>query len=375
MPRTGENIYRRKDGRWEARFLVPYQAEGKPKYRSVYAKSYTAAKKKLKEAEQEWENRSDCIQEVNVRMEQIAERWLSNIRMKVKESTYSRYCNLLYTHILPKLGKIKAEQFNTELAEQFIGGLLQKGRKDGNGGLSAKTVRDIFVVLKEIIHYGQQSGIEITCKLDNIILKREKKEKSVLSAAEQKRLVRYLMKEPEPCKAGVILCLYTGIRIGELCALCWREIDLQNRILSVKYTMQRIQNYLEEDGAKTKIIRTSPKSVSSIRRIPLPQYLIDLLRPWEAHPDAFFLSGEKGQIVEPRSMQFRFKSYLRESNIQEVNFHCLRHTFSTNSMRVGMDTKTLSELLGHASASITMNEYVHSSMEFKIKSMEKLFHF
>jgi integrase len=136
--------------------------------------------------------------------------------------------------------------------------------------------------------------------------------------------------------------------------------------------MQRIQDYSEDRKTKTKLIRTSPKSKSSIRFIPLPSFLVDLLEPLQSTPEAYFLSGDEDRLIEPRNLQLQFKKYLRECEIQDVGFHCLRHTFSTIGLRSGMDSKTLSELLGHSNVNITLNNYVHSSMEYKRESMNNL---
>jgi integrase len=181
-----------------------------------------------------------------------------------------------------------------------------------------------------------------------------------------------MTKLSEPIKTGIILCLYTGLRIGELCALRWNEIDLPNKVLHVKYTMQRIQDYSENRKTKTKLIRTSPKSKSSVRFIPLPDFLVELLEALQSTPEAYFLSGEEDHLIEPRYMQLQFKKYLKECEIRDVSFHCLRHTFSTISLRSGMDSKTLSELLGHSNVNITLNNYVHSSMDYKRESMNNL---
>jgi integrase len=370
MPRTGENIYRRKDGRWEGRYTEPSLPGEKTKNKSVYGKTYTMVKQKLREAEQ---NKGVlCADTKRTSITELAEYWMQSIRMKVKESTYSRYSHMLQSHILPDLGNKAVQELSAEKVEKYLDTLLTQGRLDRNGGLSCKTVKDLLGLLKELIQFAQKKNIVSDCLIDYITLKQEKREKEILNESDRTRLVSYMTKVSEPIKTGIILCLYTGLRIGELCALRWKEIDLSNKVLYVKYTMQRIQDFSENRKAKTKLVRTSPKSKSSVRFIPLPNFLVELLEPLLSTPEAYFLSGEEDHLIEPRYMQLQFKKYLKECEIRNVSFHCLRHTFSTISLRSGMDSKTLSELLGHSSVNITLNNYVHSSLDYKRESMNNL---
>jgi integrase len=370
MPRTGENIYRRKDGRWEGRYALPSLPDEKTKYKSVYGKSYTVVKRKLHEAEQNIDVL--CADAKKTSIAELSDHWIQSIRMKVKESTYSRYCHMLQSHILPNLGDMAAEELDTEKVENYLNTLLTQGRLDGNGGLSSKSVKDLLGLLKELMQFAHKNDIVSNCSIEDITLKLERKEKEILNESDRIRLISCMTKISEPIKTGIILCLYTGLRIGELCALRWKEIDLTNKVLYVKYTMQRIQDYSEDRKTKTKLIRTSPISKSSVRFIPLPNFIAELLEPLQSTPEAYFLSGDEDHLIEPRYLQLQFKKYLRECGIRDVSFHCLRHTFSTISLRAGMDSKTLSELLGHSSVNITLNHYVHSSLEYKRESMNNL---
>jgi integrase len=370
MPRTGENIYRRKDGRWEGRYAIPSLPGEKTKYKSVYGNTYSTVRQKLHEAEQNNEAQYADIKKTSIA--ELAERFMQSMRMKVKESSYSRYCHMLQAHILPCLGDIAIEELSTAKVEYYLSGLLTNGRLDGKGGLSCKTVKDLLGLLKELLLFAHKNNIVTNCSVDDITLKQERKEKEILTESDRLRLVSYMTKVSDPIKTGIILCLYTGLRIGELCALRWKEIDLSNKVLHVKYTMLRIQDYSEGRKTKTKLIRTSPKSKSSIRSIPLPNFTVELLEPLQTTSEAYFLSGDKDRHIEPRNLQLQFKKYLKECEIRDVSFHCLRHTFSTIGLRSGMDTKTLSELLGHSNVSITLSNYVHSSMDYKREIMNNL---
>jgi integrase len=170
---------------------------------------------------------------------------------------------------------------------------------------------------------------------------------------------------------GVLLSLYTGIRIGELCALRWENIDLTEKTMRINSTMQRIPDFTG-GAAKTQVTITSPKSKCSVRTIPLPDFLAALLASFAAQPKAFLLTGEKLRFVEPRTVQNRFKAYIKACGIESANFHCLRHTFATRCVELGFDVKTLSEILGHSSVNITLGRYVHSSLDLKRTNMAKL---
>ncbi len=194
----------------------------------------------------------------------------------------------------------------------------------------------------------------------------------VLTPSEEEVLIRVLLDNMDLYKFGVMLSLYTGIRIGELCALQWENLCLSSATLKVRKTMQRIQDKSTEAISKTKVIITEPKSQCSIRDIPLPAFVLDLARQFESSPKAFVLSGDKCRYIEPRTMQNHFKQYIRDSGIDDANFHTTRHTFATRCVEVGFDIKTLSEILGHANVNITLNRYVHSSFDLKCSNMSKL---
>ena len=194
----------------------------------------------------------------------------------------------------------------------------------------------------------------------------------VLNKTEEGRLIQILTASEDRYKLGVLICLCTGIRIGELCALQWKNVSFSEKTLRIECTMQRLQYENEDSTTKTRVIITEPKSFAALRTIPLPDFLLERMKPYHESPNAFLLSGECKKYIEPRTMQNRFKSYLMESEIDDANFHALRHTFATRCVEIGFDIKTLSEILGHSSVKITLDKYVHSSLELKRNNMEKL---
>lgn len=371
MSKRGENIYKRKDGRWEGRYIKCRTLQGKIQYGYVYGKSYSEAKAKLKE------NASTPIRASINQMAQftlygeILKAWLLSAKNRVKESTISRYNHILQRHIQPFLGNYQISEIGVALLEEYIDYLLQHGRLDGSGGLSPKSVADIIVVIKSSMRYAQENGYPVNCSPAGLSVKRSKKDMRVLSKKEQQQLECVLMQDTDLTKFMVLLCLYTGIRIGEACALRWEHLQLDSGILKVRETMQRIQAP-QNITTKTKVIITEPKSACSKRDIPLPKFLIQYAAQFQAERKAFVLTGETDQFIEPRTLQNRFRNYVEASGIEHANYHALRHTFATRCVELGFEIKSLSEILGHANVNITLNKYVHSSIELKKLNMEKL---
>ncbi len=373
MARTGENIYKRKDGRWEARYIISYDCNGKAKYKYLYARTYSEVKAKLIKA---YNNASTVINFKNnnelEKYELWLAKWLNSKKIHVKESTYIRYHNIIKNHIVPELGKYPIDKISTQLLEHFVALKLDNGRLDGKGGLSNKTMSDVLTVIKESFKYAQSLGVSTICCFNQISIKRNYKEMRVLSISEQQRLLSVLLMNTDKYKLGVYICLYTGIRIGELCALQWKNISFSDKTIKIEKTMQRLQNEDPNILYKTKIIVTEPKSPAATRVIPLPDFVLKTLQPFAGPPDSYILSGKCKSVIEPRTMQNRFKTYLKEGKINNANFHSLRHTFATRCIESGFDVKTLSEILGHSSVKITLDRYVHSSLELKRNNMEKL---
>ena len=373
MARTGENIYKRKDGRWEARYIASYDENGKAKYKYLYARTYTEVKAKLLKAQNYPHLTNEAEKSKNKeKYEYWLDEWLRTKRLSVKESTYIRYRNTIENHIKPDLGKYPISKISTSLMEQFAFHKLQGGRIDGHGGLSPKSMSDILVIIKESFKYAQSYGVIVICSFDRISFKKNAQEMRVLSPLEEQRLLSVLSKDFDRYKLGVFICLYTGIRIGELCALQWKNVSLSENTIKIEQTMQRLQNEDPNAIQKTRIIVTEPKSYAALRTIPLPEFVIDVIKPFASSPNAYILSGECKTIIEPHTMQNRFKAYLEEGKIVDANFHSLRHTFATRCIEAGFDIKTLSEILGHSSVKITLDKYVHSSMQLKRNNMEKL---
>ncbi len=360
MSRRGECIYKRKDGRWEARYVKEIGADGRKKYASVYAYSYKEAKEKKmivmhNIAKKLTKYAKICIKEV-------AEQWLLNIKNRIKPSSYIKYENLCTNHIIKNLGEVLIYDINSVTIQRFTTFLKEKGKKDG-GKLSDKTINDILIILSLIFSYAEE---EYSVNLPRIrAVRQESKEARVLTKQEQQRLCEYCLNDTDSYKFAVLLALYTGMRIGELCALTWQ--DITDTYVTIDKTMQR----LKTERGETDIFVTGPKSDSSKRIIPLPEFLTEIVNKLRK-PDGYVLSTARNSFCEPRTMQHRFKETSIQLGLDGATFHTLRHTFATRCVEAGFDIKTLSEILGHSDVKVTLNRYVHSSFELKQKNMQKL---
>lgn len=303
-------------------------------------------------------------------MMEVGTWWLDELKFIRRKSTLVKYDSQFYNHLVPVFGDRRIDEISNEDIITFSNGLLTGGGNDAQK-LSPKTVSDILSQIKSIRKFALIHGYEVGFIPNCVNLPKIEEDIRVLSFSEEKKLLDYLRTHSDLTNLGIIICLFTGIRIGELCALTWNDISLSERELYVRRTMQRLKNMEADAVKKTYINIDRPKSRRSVRSIPIPDNIIDELRLAYVR-DAFVLTGEKNRFVEPRTMENRFKGILKECNIDDANFHALRHTFATRCVEVGFDIKSLSEILGHANVNITLNRYVHPSMQLKRDNMDKL---
>lgn len=300
----------------------------------------------------------------------VAAEWLRTQMPQLKAASVAKYINILNLYLLPEFGVQPIGVISRRDVILFSRKLLLSGGVRSNG-LAPKTINSIISVLKNIFDYASVEKEITTADLKNIYVKQSQQPMRILSRNEQHRLSLYLLENPSPCHLGMLLCLYTGLRIGEICALKWEDVCLDEQYIYVHQSMQRIQ-MSGNTGKRTEIVIQPPKSDCSIRKIPIPNEIHQLLISFKSHNDAFLLTGTPNRFIEPRCMENHFKVVVKECNIQDINFHALRHTFATRCIELGFDIKSLSEILGHASVNITLNRYVHPSMELKQKNMNML---
>lgn len=307
---------------------------------------------------------------------EAAQSWLKNIMVMTKESTYAKYTVLVRIHLLPELGELKLKEINTTLLEQYLYKKWREGRLDGKGSLAPSTVRLLACILQSILQFARQMGYTDTVYGFLSKPKLVINEMELFTTEEQRCLEEYIFWKQDLGAYGIYICLYTGLRLGELCALTWGDIYLEHSYLKVRRTLQRIQVVeppKDPAAAKTKILIDIPKSKSSLRDIPLTPSLQRLLYKIRcSSPGCYVLTGEVGRYMDPRTYQKRFHRYLKECGLKSRNFHTLRHQFASNCIAIGVDAKSLSEILGHSNVNITLNRYVHSSMELKRTQLNKL---
>ena len=354
MPKKGTNIYKRKDGRWEARYVQAINPDGTKKYASVYAGSYREARDK----------QLLCMQNIhpitsgstNMLLEELMWNWLSSTENKVKRSTYLKYESMISNHLTAGIGQVQVRHVTGNMVDQFT-----KEKLNGCNALSPKSTNDLLVILGLAFSYAEQEYGLPKPPLRRV--KETPKQMRVLSVGEQKILENYLLLDMDPYKMGVLLALYTGMRVGELCALQWE--DISGGKITVNKSLHRIKK-----GNTTVVEVSTTKTPTSNRVIPLPAFLLPVLEKHRLNGPV--VRTPQGNFAEPRLMQMKFEKYVAACGLEKANFHALRHTFATRCIEAGFDVKTLSEILGHTDVKTTLNRYVHSSYELKQRNMEKL---
>lgn len=292
--------------------------------------------------------------------------WLSFKKDYIKESTYANYSNIITNHIVPELGNYLLNKLNNKIIQNFLLDKSKNGRLDNTGGLSSKTIRDITAIIKSSLKSAFKENLIPNLSLDFIYPKITQKDKIyTLSKRSQESLTNYILENQSIKTLGILLTLYSGIRIGELCALQWKDIDFKNNILHINKTLQRV--YINDTEIhSSKIVITEPKTHNAERDIPISKEFANELKKYKTEPEDYLLSCSN-KWIEPRTYRRFFERISKKANIEKINFHGLRHTFATNCIKLGIDYKTVSELLGHATVNITLNLYVHPQMSQKKK--------
>lgn len=363
MPRRGENIRKRIDGRWEGRYKCPSTLPGaKACYKSIYGKSYSEVKQKLLLIRQEIQ--CDITNyTIEHTFSECMHLWLNDITQRCKYSTRVKYQYICECHLKQFECQKPISEITYETCEEY---LIAEQTLNGQK-LSLSTMKTICHVLNQILKYGK-SNIRMTLpEKITLAYKYESREITIFSTEEQRKLIDFLYDQTDRYKLGILVCLFSGLRLGEICALKTDDIDLSNKCIRVTQTVQRIKS---NDGNKTTLYCAAPKSASSIRTIPLCDALLDLMVQINVEGE-YLLNGKS--LMEPRTYQYMFSRYLKSAFISSKNFHSLRHTFATNCISSGMDAKCLSELLGHSDVKTTMNRYVHPSMDNKRYQINRCF--
>lgn len=313
---------------------------------------------------------SKKVDKIKLDFSALAEQWLASVSYGIKESTLAHYDYTLQRYLLPVFGAWKVHGLDEQRLEQ---GMLEViSPKSGNHKpLGASSARECLSILRRICKYAAHlrlmRPVEILVKLPQF----ERVQTKPLSVQEQACLRDFVLEHPTTRKAGLLLQMQLGLRIGEVCGLQWGDFDLSAGVLTIRRTVSRIYC---RDG-HTKVLIQTPKTRSSGREIPIPQELFTLLQRLHggASEETWFLSGNAEKPVEPRCYRKSVQLYLRQAAVRKVHPHTLRHTFATTCLQAGCDIKTLSELLGHADPNITLRRYVHSNMNRKRRELERVF--
>ena len=296
--------------------------------------------------------------------QEIIRLWREDKKQYVKTSTISAYTLLIENHILPAFGK--ADRINEADVQEFVFEKL-------NSGLSQKSIKDILIVLKMILKFGVKNGYFEYTQIDiKFPTQRERQEIEVLSRSNHRKVISHIQENFTFRNLGIYICLCAGMRIGEICALKWEDIDTENGIISVKKTIQRVY-MIEGEERYTELILDSPKTKNSIRDIPMTRDLLKLLKPLKriVNNNYFVLTNE-AKPTEPRTYRNYYKQFMQEIGVPILRFHGLRHSFATRCIESKCDYKTVSVILGHSNISTTLNLYVHPNMEQKKRCIDQM---
>ena len=338
MGRHGENIRKRKDGRWEARVISSYKPDGKAIYRSVYGKTYLEAKEKRNDLLRSTAAISSRCEKAGsskgkITLEEVAWEWLAARKDSIKESTYAHYTNLVRRHLLPCLGPRRLYALTPEVLDGFLREKLRTGRADGKGGLSPKTVADIRSVLLQILLYAQRRQYPCAAQSHMFYPKNRQSATRIMTREEQAKLETVLFQCPDPLHLGILTALYGGLRIGEVCALQWGDISLESGTIRIHKTMLRIQDLTPDARRKTKVLIDCPKTESSNRVIPMPSFLMAFLKPHRMAKDVYLLTGKRA-YMEPRICLEKYKRLLIRAGLDSFTFHTLRHPYVKHTTKI-----------------------------------------
>ena len=370
MARRGDNIHKRKDGRWEGRYKNGFRTDGSVKYSSVYARSYMECKKKLITAQT-----SSKIQSIKpsneILFSDILYRWLNSNRIRLKGATEAKYSNIIESHIIPKLGKIKSSQLDSYTLNLFLEEQLLCGGKKNKAPLSPSYVRTMAIVIDAAINFGVMEGLcsSLRTPINKPLI--PKKELTILSRKAEAILTEILITDTSKVALGTLVALQAGLRIGEVCALKWSDVDFINNLLHIRHTVSRVLG--SNNNNKTILIIDTPKTEASLRKVPIPSTLRNALLKSYKHRASDYVVSNNENFVGTRTFDYQYRQLLKKYNVQPITFHTLRHTYATRCAEYGLDAKTLSRLLGHSSSSTSLNIYVHPSLDVAMNTVEEIY--
>ena len=361
MAKKGENIYKRKDGRWEGRFIKERDMNGKIRYGYVYGSKYGDVKKKLMEKKIFF-----GVQQENNQFQGTFEEWLvfwleTAVVPKVKQSTYISYKNKAYVHLIPAFGAKKLIDISNNDVQNFCDNL--------SFCLAPGTVHAIFRVFRTCFRYAISSEKLKINPTNNINLPRINRQVRALRKEEQHQIRKIAKNDSKGLP--ILFAMDTGLRIGEISGLKWDDIDFNTKTVQIRRTIQRLAN----DSGYTELVEQKPKTIASFRILPLSDYWIEILKEETMQKKSNYVFGTNGKCIEPRLLSYHFERIAKQANINDVTFHTLRHSFATRCLEMGIKVTSISALLGHSSTKMTLDVYTHSFESDERLAMERISNF
>ena len=296
--------------------------------------------------------------------------WINQKKEYIKESTYAFYSINTENYIIPYFGDIPILELTNQMVQDTINYWQYRPDEQGKG-MRWSTIRNILSLLKQIINFAKnelEQNVNISEFNLHPINTTYINHRKVWSIKEQQFIVNAALKENSNRDLGIIIAISCGLRIGEICALQWSDIDISAGVIYIRKTLQRI--YLHDSIPKSRVIISTPKTQSSIREIPISKKLKKRIVEFDDKIGSDYVLTNSSKYMEPRAYRKYFKKFLLKYNIDNLNFHCLRHSFATRCISSGSDIKVVSDLLGHATVNTTWNMYVHPSMQEKQKCID-----
>ncbi|MGG5317957.1 hypothetical protein IGI49_002696 [Enterococcus sp. AZ071] len=362
--RIGENIYKRKDGRWEGRYVKGRKKNGKTKFGYVYASTLNDVRNKLYPLKAKYHNLREEQGETILSFQEWGEYWLATIKREVKESTYSNYLYKLHHYVTPVIGTKSMNELTTETGHVLLKDLEEKGLKDS-------TIEAIFRITIQCLDYAQKRKIIKSNSFKLLKINKQKKTKrKSLTRNEQRSLEEQALKEKNGNGIPTILALHTGLRIGEISALKWEDIDFESNVIHVRHTYQRILSNQEE--RKTTLVYTNSKTENSARVVPMTKKLKTILKNHKKEASGPYVFSCKSLPKEPRLLTYHFHKITKKVQLSHVHFHQLRHTFATRCIEMKGDISSISALLGHSSTQLTLDTYVDALLEQRVKVISQM---
>lgn len=372
MARRGENIYKRKDGRWEGRYVIGKKADGKTAFAYIYGSKYTEVKRKLEFCKVNRDEDSKKYFDRKIFQDGSIRAWLEywleeEIKPGIKQSTYAVYRGQIERHIIPIIGMEQLSRTGDDTIEKLYHMILQKG-------ISTVTALQIIMIFRSALISAHNAHLLAT--LPALPWKKKKvirKKPRFLGIHEQK-LIEQNLDESKPKDLSILLSLYSGCRVGECSAFKWCDFDSLGGGIYVTHSVQRVSTY-DQKARKTELLYTNPKSELSKRFIPLPSFMIEALKRFKEQRNAKeqdYIFGTEKKPMDPRVLQYHITKITKSLGIRGVHFHTLRHTFATRFMEKNRDVQVLKELLGHSSTKITMDWYGHTTEVYIKKTMQRL---